>query len=114
MKKFNWTCLTLMGLILLNCAKERPYEEVMKDQDLLTKDTLNQMLPKEVGDDIVPLFDKVLEHHKGFSNTWQRDKESGDPKILWALLKEDHQRRVELGSDFKEMIGRLQTQYYAQ
>lgn len=73
----------------------------------------NEMLPKEVSDEIVPLFDKVLEHHKGFTNTWQRDKEAGEDGVLWLLLKEDHQRRIELGGEFKELISRLRNQYYA-
>lgn len=73
----------------------------------------NAMLPKEVGDEIVPLFDKVLEHHKGFTNTWQRDKDAGEIKGLWPLLKEDHERRVELGREFKELIGQLKVRYYS-
>lgn len=73
----------------------------------------NSMLPKEVSDEIVPLFDKVLEHHKGFSNTWQREKESGEKSALWNLLKEDHLRRGEFGLEFKEMIGQMKSRYHS-
>ncbi len=73
----------------------------------------NKMLPKEVSDEIVPLFDKVLEHHKGFTNTWQRDKEAGEKEGLWVLLKEDHERRMEFGREFKELINRMKSRYYS-
>ncbi len=73
----------------------------------------NNMLPKEVSDEIVPLFDKVLEHHKGFTNTWQRDKEAGEIEGLWVLLKEDHERRMEFGREFKELINRMKSRYYS-
>jgi len=73
----------------------------------------NKMLPKEVSDEIVPLFDKVLEHHKGFTNTWQRDKEAGEIEGLWILLKEDHERRMEFGREFKELINRMKSRYYS-
>lgn len=73
----------------------------------------NNMIPKEVSEEIVPLFDKVLEHHKGFTNTWRREKESSDKNGLWTLLKEDHVRREELGLEFKEFIGQMRSRYYS-
>lgn len=72
----------------------------------------NEMLPKEVTDDITPLFDKVLEHHKGFTNTWRRDREAGLGTELWSLLIDDLKRRQEFGSEFKDLIQQLRTRYY--
>ena len=73
----------------------------------------HKMLQKEAGDEIVPLFDKVLEHHKGFTNTWQRDKEAGAKKELWPLLKEDLDRRNEFGSEFKEVLQQMKNRYHS-
>ncbi|MFT6071180.1 MAG: hypothetical protein ACJAT2_001452 [Bacteriovoracaceae bacterium] len=72
----------------------------------------NELLPKEVIDDISPLFDKVLEHHKGFSNTWRRDLEAGAQPELWNLLIDDLTRRQEFGVEFKDLIQQLRTRYY--
>jgi hypothetical protein len=72
----------------------------------------NELLPKEVIDDISPLFDKVLEHHKGFTNTWKRDLEAGVGAPLWTLLLEDLTRRQDFGNDFKDLIQQLRTRYY--
>lgn len=72
----------------------------------------NDLLPKEVIEDISPLFDKVLEHHKGFTNTWRRDLESGAGNELWALVIEDLNRRQEFGLELKDLIQQLKTRYY--
>lgn len=72
----------------------------------------NELLPKEVTDDISPLFDKVLEHHKGFSNTWRRDTEAGVGNELWSLLLEDLARRQEYGNEFKDLLQQLKARYY--
>ncbi len=72
----------------------------------------NQLLPKEVIEDISPLFDKVLEHHKGFTNIWRRDLEAGSKTELWNLLIDDLARRKEFGVEFKDLIQQLKTRYY--
>jgi hypothetical protein len=72
----------------------------------------NGILPKEVTDDITPIFDKVLEHHKGFTNTWRRDREAGLGIELWSLLIDDLSRREEFGREFKDLIQQLKTRHY--
>lgn len=71
----------------------------------------NSILSNDTSEEITPLFDKILEHHKAFTDAWQREKESRDSKTLWPLLKEDYIRRTELGIEFRELLQRLRTRY---
>lgn len=70
----------------------------------------NKILPPDVLDDVTPMFEEVMTHHRSVIEDLKvRD---GDEERTWEILKEDQKIRSEFGSEVKNLVEKMKKEYY--